>query len=110
MNKEPAPPVAHGLGTYKWLKEDVIIEPLCISRSAQNGFMEASVLNASQALMNSNINKKSVIQSFKTREVRNYQLKVDVEGIIFSINVQEVGEERNVRKIFHFFKFELLVS
>ena len=39
MNKEPPSPVAHGLGTYRWLKEDIITEPLSISRGACSGFM-----------------------------------------------------------------------
>ncbi|KAI3719962.1 hypothetical protein L6452_20868 [Arctium lappa] len=95
MNKEPAAAVAHGLGTYRWLKEDIITESLSISRNACNGFMEASVFDAGQTLHNFNINHNSVIRSFEAEEVRNYQLKVDVEGLTFSINVQELGEERN---------------
>ncbi|XP_024988553.1 protein PHYLLO, chloroplastic [Cynara cardunculus var. scolymus] len=95
MNKEPAAAVAHGLGTYRWLKEDIITESLRISRNACNGFVEASVFYAGQTLHNCNINHNSVIRSFKAEEVRNYQLRVDVEGVAFSINVQELGEERN---------------
>ncbi|XP_071735709.1 protein PHYLLO, chloroplastic isoform X2 [Rutidosis leptorrhynchoides] len=95
MNKEPGPPVAQGLGTYKWLKEDVLIEPVCISRGTHNGFMEACVVNAGQTLVNSNINQSSVIQIFTPREARKYQLKVGVDGIIFSINIQELGNENN---------------
>ncbi|KAK1425534.1 hypothetical protein QVD17_20887 [Tagetes erecta] len=95
MNREPASPVAHGLGTYKWLKEDVTTDPLCIHRGAVNGFMEASVYYACQTLVNVNINQNSVTQSLKAEEVRNYQLKIDVEGVTFSINVQELGDKRN---------------
>ncbi|KAI7754357.1 hypothetical protein M8C21_006045 [Ambrosia artemisiifolia] len=80
MKNEPASRVAHGLGTYKWLKEDVTAEPFCIRRDAVNGFMEASVFDAGRNLVNFNINQNSVIQRFKAEEVRNYQLKVDVEG------------------------------
>ncbi|KAI7758074.1 hypothetical protein M8C21_033587 [Ambrosia artemisiifolia] len=95
MKNEPASPVAHGLGTYKWLKEDVTAEPFRIRRGAVNGFMEASVFDADRNLVNFNINQNSVIQSLKAEEVRNYQLKVDVEGVTFSINVQELGDNRN---------------
>ncbi|XP_076898989.1 protein PHYLLO, chloroplastic-like isoform X2 [Bidens hawaiensis] len=89
MNVEPAPPVAHGLGTYKWLKEDVTTEPFSISRG------EASVFDAGQTLVNFNINQNSLIQSLNAVEVRNYELKVDVEGVTFSINVKELGDEKN---------------
>ncbi|KAI3796239.1 hypothetical protein L1987_38906 [Smallanthus sonchifolius] len=95
MNNEPALPVAHGLGTYKWLKEDVTTKPFSISRGAVNGFMEASVFDAGQTLVNFSINQNSLIQSYRADEVRNYQLKVDVEGVTFSINVQELGDKRN---------------
>ncbi|KAM0047794.1 putative 2-succinyl-5-enolpyruvyl-6-hydroxy-3-cyclohexene-1-carboxylic-acid synthase [Helianthus debilis subsp. tardiflorus] len=92
---EPASPVAHGLGTYKWLKEDVTTEPFCIRRGAVDGFMEASVFDAGQTLVNFNINQSSIVQSFKAEEVRNYQLKVDVGGVTFSINVRELGDKKN---------------
>ncbi|KAI3744252.1 hypothetical protein L1987_57329 [Smallanthus sonchifolius] len=95
MNTEPASPVAHGLGTYKWLKEDVTTKLFSISRGAVNGFMEASVFDAGQTLVNFDINQNALIQSFKAEEVHNYQLKVDVEGVTFSINVQEIGDKRN---------------
>ncbi|KAK9051156.1 hypothetical protein SSX86_027782 [Deinandra increscens subsp. villosa] len=95
MNKEPASPVAHGLGTYKWLKEDVTTDPFCIHRGAVTGFMEASVFEAGQTLVNYNLNQNSLIQCFKAEEVRKYQLTVDVEGVTFSINMQELGDERN---------------
>ncbi|GJZ88610.1 mandelate racemase/muconate lactonizing enzyme [Tanacetum coccineum] len=61
MNKEPPSPVAHGLGTYRWRKEDIITEPLSIRRGACSGFMEASVFNSGQTLINININRKSVV-------------------------------------------------
>lgn len=102
MNKEPPSPVAHGLGTYRWLKEDIITLPLSISRGACSGFMEASVVNAGQTLVNFNINQKSVVRSFKFEKVHKHQLKVEVEGVTFSIDVQELGDEKNVRK-FHMY-------
>lgn len=95
MNKEPPSPVAHGLGTYRWLKEDVITLPLSISRGACSGFMEASVVNSGETLVNFNINQKSVVRNFKFEKVQKHQLKVEVEGVTFSIDVQEVGDEKN---------------
>lgn len=88
-NKENPSSVAHGLGTYKWLKEDVITESLRVRRS------QASVFDAGQTLTNFDINQNSVIKSFEDEKVRNYILNVDVEGITFSINVRELGDKRN---------------
>ncbi|CAL5421444.1 unnamed protein product [Camellia sinensis] len=45
MNKEPSPSIAHGLGTYHWLKEDITAEPQNIRRNTSSGFIEASVDN-----------------------------------------------------------------
>lgn len=109
MNIEPASPVAHGFGTYKWLKEDVTMDRFCIRRDAVNGFMEASVYDAGQTLVNFNINQNSLTQSLKAEEVLNYQLKVDVEGVTFSINVKELGDKRNVKQTFHLFTSQLLI-
>nr|XP_043623438.1 protein PHYLLO, chloroplastic [Erigeron canadensis] len=89
MDIEPASSVAHGLGTFRWLKEDIITESLCISQG------KTSVFDAGQKLREFNINQNSVIRSFKAEEVWNYKLNVDVEGITFSINVQELGDKTN---------------
>ena len=48
--------------------------------------------------MNFNINQKSVVRSFKFEKVHKHQLKVEVEGVTFSIDVQELGDEKNVGK------------
>lgn len=93
MNKEIVSDVAHGLGTYKWLKDDVIItESLCFTKS------QASVFDAGQTLTNFKINRNSVFRSFESEKLWNYTQKVDVEGMTFSINVKELGDKRNVRK------------
>ncbi|KAL7603912.1 hypothetical protein Lser_V15G15247 [Lactuca serriola] len=90
MNKEIVSDVAHGLGTYKWLKDDVIItESLCFTKS------QASVFDAGQTLTNFKINRNSVFRSFESEKLRNYTQKVDVEGMTFSINVKELGDKRN---------------
>ncbi|KAL0380681.1 UNVERIFIED_CONTAM: protein PHYLLO, chloroplastic [Sesamum angustifolium] len=63
MNKEPELCVAHGFGTYKWFKEDVMVEPLNIRYNPSHSSIEADAADA-----------------------------VETEGISFSTNVLETGE------------------
>ncbi|KAM7464415.1 hypothetical protein LguiA_032536 [Lonicera macranthoides] len=95
MNKEPAFSVAHGLGTYRWFREDVTTEPLSIRRNPCSGFMEASVVDAGQLLLNFQVNQNSIIQNVTGGQVLNYQLTIDVKGFSISINVQETGADTN---------------
>lgn len=96
MNKEPAVRVAHGLGTYRWLQEDVISEPLNIGRNPYNGVMEASVADAGQLLQNFQINQNSIVSKNSRKQVHNNQLTVDLQGLSMSINVQEIGQITDV--------------
>lgn len=96
MEKEPSPAMAHGLGTYRWLKEDVTAEPLNICRNPLSGFIEASVDDAGRVLTKFQANRKVILRSFSGEEVYRYQLNVDSEGFSFSINVQEIGPKTEV--------------
>ncbi|KAI7980530.1 hypothetical protein LOK49_Contig138G00009 [Camellia lanceoleosa] len=58
MNKEPSASIAHGLGTYHWLKEDITAEPLNIRHNPCSGFVEASVDNAGHLLGNFQVDSK----------------------------------------------------
>ncbi|KAK2976386.1 hypothetical protein RJ640_008096 [Escallonia rubra] len=92
MNKEPALSIAHGLGTYRWFKEDVTAEPLSIHRNPYSGFMEASVADAGRLLRNFEFNDNCIIRSNIRAQVFNYQLVVELEDFAISINVQEIGQ------------------
>lgn len=96
MNKEPAVPVAHGLGTYRWLKDDVIKEPLSITRNPYNGFMEASAADAGRLLQNLQINRNYIVSRNSEEKSRTYQLTVDSECLSMSINVHEIGQNADV--------------
>lgn len=50
MDKEPSVFVAHGLGTYKWLEEDVTLGHLKVHRNTKSGFVEACPIAASQLM------------------------------------------------------------
>ncbi|KAG5532630.1 hypothetical protein RHGRI_027056 [Rhododendron griersonianum] len=105
MEKEPSPTIAHGLGTYRWLKEDITAEPLNIYRNPSSGFIEAFVDDAGRVLKKFQVNRKVILRSFTGEEVQRYQLNVDSEGFSVSINVQEIGPktEKNVLVFLHGF-------
>ncbi|KAL7171373.1 hypothetical protein ACSBR2_036094 [Camellia fascicularis] len=105
MNKEPSPSIAHGLGTYRWLKEDITAEPLNICRNPCSGFIEASVDDAGRLLGKFQVNKKAILRNFTGEEVHSYQLTVNSYGFSFFINVREIGpsNENNVLVFLHGF-------
>lgn len=91
MNKQLVPSVAHGLGTYRWLKEDVTFEPLSINRSQDSGFIEASVVDADRILQKFQINRDTIIRIFSEEQVYTHQLAVDSDGFSCLLNVHEIG-------------------
>ncbi|TYK09049.1 protein PHYLLO [Cucumis melo var. makuwa] len=100
MNIQPAPSIAHGLGTYRWLEEDVTVNPLRIRRDPHSGIIEASIAEANQLLKNFQINQKFVCRKFTDGQVRSYRLSVDSKGFSYSIKVLEVGQRTNDNVLF----------
>lgn len=96
MNNKMGPAVAHGLGTYYWLKEDVATTPLKISCNPDSGFVEASVADANRLLQSFHINHQIIHGDYTGEEVRRYQNPVDLNGISYHINVQEIGHISHV--------------
>ncbi|CAL5419035.1 unnamed protein product [Camellia sinensis] len=105
MTKEPSPSIAHGLGTYCWLKEDITAESLNIRRNPCSGFIEASVDDAGRLLGNFQVHNKVILRNFTGEEVHKYQLIVNSYGFSFFINVHEIGSsnENNVLVFLHGF-------
>ncbi|XP_038893380.1 protein PHYLLO, chloroplastic isoform X5 [Benincasa hispida] len=95
MNIQPAPSIAHGLGTYRWLEEDVTLDPLRISRDPHSGIVEASVAEANRLLKGFQINQKFVCKKFTEEQVCRYKLSVDSKGFSYSTKVLEVGQRTN---------------
>ncbi|XP_009127684.1 protein PHYLLO, chloroplastic isoform X1 [Brassica rapa] len=87
-----APLVAHGLGTYKWLNEDVMMNSLGISRSPYSGFIEGSVADASKNLKDVNINNDVIVRTSIGVLVRRCELRVDVGGFSHFVRIHEVGQ------------------
>ncbi|MBA0556334.1 hypothetical protein Golob_026444 [Gossypium lobatum] len=97
MNNSPASSVAHGLGTYRWLEEDITTDPLGIGRNPSTGFIEASVADATHLLHKFQMNHNFIHRTFTGEKVLGYHLDLDSNDFSFSINVQEIGQRNNVR-------------
>lgn len=98
LGVKAAPAVAHGLGTYRWLKEDVTPNPLLIGRNPNSGLVEASVENASQLLHNFQVDQNVICNIIAEEQVRRYQLKVEHNNLSCSFEVRETGLKTNVSK------------
>ncbi|KAL7171369.1 hypothetical protein ACSBR2_036091 [Camellia fascicularis] len=97
MNKEPSASIAHGLGTYSWLKEDITAEPLNIRRYPCSGFIEASVDDAGRLSGNFQVDNKVILQNFTGEKFHKYQLTVNSCGFSFFINVREIGSSNEMQ-------------
>lgn len=96
-NNKVVPSVAHGLGTYRWLKEDITSNPVLIGRNPHSNFVEASVADARKLLKNFQLDQ-NVINYVRTEEqVHRYQLTVELDNLSCVFHVQEVGQ-KNVSK------------
>ncbi|XP_023512020.1 protein PHYLLO, chloroplastic isoform X3 [Cucurbita pepo subsp. pepo] len=95
MDIQPAPSIAHGLGTFRWLDEDVTVNPLRIGRDPHSGIIEASVAEANRLLKSFQINQKFVCRKFTEEQVCRYKLTVDSKGFSYLIKVLEVGQRTN---------------
>lgn len=99
MNKVPSAFVAHGLGTYKWLEEDVTLGHLKVHRNTKSGFVEACPIAASQLMQQFDINQNAVVWKFNEEKVHKVQLSVDLDDFCFSINVLSMGPNTNVSDV-----------
>ncbi|VVA98761.1 unnamed protein product [Arabis nemorensis] len=97
--------VAHGLGTYRWLSEDIMMNTLGISRSPYSGFVEGSVAVASKNLKDIKINNDVIVRTSERVPVRRHELRVDVDGFSHFIRIHDIGQnaEGNVVLFLHGF-------
>ncbi|KAI5383507.1 hypothetical protein KIW84_070768 [Lathyrus oleraceus] len=87
LDFKAAPSVAHGLGTYRWLKEDITLDPLLIGRNPRSGLVEASVENASRLLHNFQVNQNVICNIIAEEKVCRYQLDVEHYSLSCSFEV-----------------------
>lgn len=95
VDKNPAKCVAHGLGTYKWLKEDISLDPLVICRQAKSRYMGASIDNAHRVLGNFQLNCNAITKRSIEEPISTYQLGVEIDDCSYLIKVHEMGERRD---------------
>lgn len=88
---EPRPVTAHGLGTYRWLKEDLATETISVSTHPNGNIMEASVEDAGQLLQRFKTDKRTIRRSYCGEQVKTYRWTLDDVNCSCSIKVQEVG-------------------
>lgn len=100
MNYPLASSIAHGLGTYRWLKEDVTTRPLKINRNPRSGFVEASVADADRVSKQFQINGNTSRRNFTGEQVCVYQMPLDSKGLSCSIKIQEIGQRYDVSNYF----------
>ncbi|WCJ35750.1 2-succinyl-5-enolpyruvyl-6-hydroxy-3-cyclohexene-1-carboxylate synthase [Euphorbia peplus] len=105
MNRKLQPSVAHGLGTYQWLKQDLTTKPLGIRYFPCTGFVGASVTDSIHLLRSFQINQNVILGTSSDERVCTYNLAVSSKDLSCSIKVHDIGpkSEDNVVVFLHGF-------
>ncbi|XP_078444001.1 2-oxoglutarate decarboxylase/hydro-lyase/magnesium ion-binding protein isoform X2 [Wolffia australiana] len=89
--KEQSPAIAHGLGTYRWLNEDVSTEKISVSVGGdRHNTMEISIEAAANLLERFQVDRNTIINSFSGESVRDFKWTLEEAEYTCSIRVQEV--------------------
>ncbi|KAL9253101.1 PHYLLO, chloroplastic-like protein [Drosera capensis] len=99
LDKKLPAPVPHGLGTYRWLKEDVGTDTFKTSHNPCDGGVEASIYDADQLLLHFEINQRVILRSSSEARGHTYVLNLETEDFLYSVEVQEIGERWHGRCI-----------
>lgn len=91
---EWAQSTAHGLGTYRWLKEDVTTKPFKVHPNDDK--VEATVEDASFLIQNFKMKPEAVHRSYCNEQVQTYNLTVDYGDFFCSFKVRDAGSNLNV--------------
>ncbi|KAI9091952.1 hypothetical protein K1719_027887 [Acacia pycnantha] len=94
-NNQVVPSVAHGLGTYRWLKEDITTNPVSIGRNPHSNFVGASVADARKLLKNFQVNQNVINNVMTEEQVHRYQLTVELDNVSCLFQVQEIGQKND---------------
>ncbi|XP_078167049.1 protein PHYLLO, chloroplastic-like isoform X2 [Carex rostrata] len=87
---------AHGLGTYKWIKEDIIDQGLINNVLKVGGKMRASVKDAQNIIERFSWGSKRLLSRFcKNEEIGCYSVKIDEGGLSSCFRVKEAGLHTN---------------
>lgn len=84
-------PIAHGLGTYQWLKDDVVANSFRASRQPGSGCVEAAVADATRLLQEVQLNPNAINGRLIEDELLDYHECVEIRGVPYSIRVIDNG-------------------
>lgn len=88
--------IAHGLGTYRWLKEDISDKGLKICVSPYSDNVEASVEDAHSFVQNFQINNKRIQRVYTEEQLKSYVVKVKSGNFSCLFKLREAGSCTNV--------------
>uniref|UniRef100_A0A0E0CMH8 Mandelate racemase/muconate lactonizing enzyme C-terminal domain-containing protein n=1 Tax=Oryza meridionalis TaxID=40149 RepID=A0A0E0CMH8_9ORYZ len=84
--------VAHGLGTYQWLREDVSDQKLKIHAPPLGDGIRASAEDAHGYLQHLVINDKKIERTYNEEKLRSYFIQVDGDNFSYQVKLQEGGD------------------
>ncbi|EEE57259.1 hypothetical protein OsJ_07279 [Oryza sativa Japonica Group] len=84
--------VAHGLGTYQWLREDVSDQKLKIHAPPLGDGIRASAEDAHGYLQHLVINDKKIERTYSEEKLRSYFIQVDGDNFSYQVKLQEGGD------------------
>lgn len=97
--------IAHGLGTYKWIKEDIMDQGLKVCVPQNGGKMRASLKDAQNIIDKFSWGSERVLPRFcNNEEIGCYSVHVDGDaGLSSCFRVKEAGLHTNVRIFLYIF-------
>ncbi|XP_020083251.1 protein PHYLLO, chloroplastic isoform X4 [Ananas comosus] len=91
--------IAHGLGTYRWLKEDISDKGLKICVSPYSDNVEALVEDAHSFVQNFQINNKRIQRVYTEEQLKSYVVKVKSGNFSCLFKLQEAGSCTNKKVV-----------
>lgn len=88
--------IAHGLGTYQWLKEDVSTNHLEFHVAPNGDKIEAFVKNADTFLRYFQIKDETVQRIYTGEQLKSYRIEVNGDNFSCSFKLQEAGADTKV--------------
>ncbi|XP_004952910.1 protein PHYLLO, chloroplastic isoform X2 [Setaria italica] len=98
-NKGTCGVAAHGLGTYKWLREDVSEQKLNIHATPLGDGIRTSVEDAHRYLHHLNISSNKIERTYSEEKLRSYSIQVDVDDCSYIVKLQEAGDHTNEKVV-----------
>eukprot|EP01018_Ginkgo_biloba_P037309 Gb_25073 [translate_table: standard] len=89
--KQGIPAVAHGLGTYSWLGDDVLRKRLQFCVHPKGDKIEVDVEDAAALLQNTEVNPDTVKLSCVEPNISSYTIAVHYKAICYSFCIMDTG-------------------